>query len=350
MLSICSTVKNRSLVPTDSGVLPLFPNCVKSIVASRRAAKQLELIVADWQSDDWPVAEWLYEVACPVPVKVLTHSGTFSRGRGLNAAAAAARGEILFFIDSDALVSESVLRRGIELVQQGKAYFPIIYSFTSPQHDEGYWRDAGFGHCMLSKEAFESIGGWPEYNSWGREDDDFWTRVSDRLIAVREPADEFFHQWHPDDIDFKNRYGEETAAIGEFRARAEQAALEAQVVERLRKLIPSHARFILVDEDRTDIRDAVGGQSLPFLERNGCYFGPPTNDLQAIEELERLRADGARFLVFSWIAFWWLEYYSHWLNHLNTTARCLEKSDLLVVYDLQQAPESNQNGNSPQNL
>ena len=192
MLSICTTVKNRSAVASDSGVLHLFPKCVESIVAARTAADGLELVVADWESDDWPLVDWLSEAASPVPVRVLTLTGTFSRGRGLNAAAAAALGNKLFFIDADALISESVLRRGVEIVQQGKAYFPILYSFTDPQHRTGYWRDAGFGHCMIGKQAFEDVGGWPEYTSWGQEDDQFWARVAEHVATVRERARGFF--------------------------------------------------------------------------------------------------------------------------------------------------------------
>ena len=134
MLSICTTVKNRSIVRCEHGELKLFPNCVDSIIRARGAIPELELIVADWESNDWPLEQWLYEAAGPVPVQIVRMSGTFSRGRGLNAAAAAAHGEFLFFLDADALVSESVLRSGISAMQEGKAYFPcLLYTSPSPR-------------------------------------------------------------------------------------------------------------------------------------------------------------------------------------------------------------------------
>jgi glycosyltransferase involved in cell wall biosynthesis len=322
------------MVVTDRGVLRLFPNCVESIVRARKATTDLELVVADWESDDWPLEEWLTEVAYPVPVRVLTLSGTFSRGRGLNAAKSAAGGEYLFFIDSDALILESVVRRGIQIVQQRKAYFPILYSYTDPKHQNGYWRDAGFGHCMLSIEMFDDVGGWPEYNSWGREDVELSQRVAERFTIVRERTEGLFHQWHPDDIDFKNRYGEEDDAVQNIRAKAEQAKLEERVADRLRMVLRRGVPFILVDEDRTDIKAGVENRSVPFLERSGRYWGPPSDDAQAVCELERLRRDGAEFIVFPWLACWWLQHYHAFAKHLEKTALCVVNDELMTIYDL----------------
>jgi glycosyltransferase involved in cell wall biosynthesis len=307
-------------------------------VGARSDVDELELVVADWDSDDWPLAEWLEEAAHPIPVRMLTLTGTFSRGRGLNTAADAARGEYLFFIDSDALVSGNVLQRGIRALQQGNAYFPVLYSFTDRQHSEGFWRHAGYGHCMISRQAFDSIGGWPEYTSWGREDDHFWTRVVQRMPVVREIANGFYHQWHPDDIDFKNRYGDEDEPIRKIRERAEQTALEGQVVERLRTILPRDTCYILVDDDRTDIKDHLKSRPIPFLERSGRYWGPPADDAQAISELKRLRREQAEFIVFPWLASWWLDHYKGFAEYLDNSARCVENDELLTVYDLHSAP------------
>jgi hypothetical protein len=243
-------------------------------------------------------------------------------------------GDTLFFIDADALVGQSVLRRGVEVVQQGKAYFPILYSYTDPTHQTGYWRDSGFGHCMLPKQVFDQVGGWPEYTSWGREDNQFHASVAQQAAVVREPAPGLFHQWHPDDIDFKNRYGEETSTIRETRARAEQNELERRLLARLHDLVPANACCILVDEDRTDIKDNMRIRPMPFLERGGQYWGPPADDVQAIREMERLHREGAQYIVFPWVAFWWLEHYESWVKYLNRRGRCLLRDELVVVYEL----------------
>ncbi len=65
--------------------------------------------------------------------------------------------------------------------------------------------------------------------------------------------------------------------------------------------------LILVDEDKWGNGELVPGRhTIPFLERDGEYWGPPEDDATAIQELERLRDSGANFIVFAWPAFWWL--------------------------------------------
>ena len=100
-------------------------------------------------------------------------------------------------------------------------------------------------------------------------------------------------------------------------------------------LIPKSASFILVDEDRwkTD-RLLCGRKRIPFLERNGRYWGRPPDDVTAIQELEHLREAGAEFIVFCWSTFWWLDYYAGLAHYLRTRFACLLENDLLIVFDL----------------
>jgi len=334
MLSICTTIKNRSIVRTGIRELRLFPNCVESIVRAQGAVPEIELVVADWESIDWPLEQWAHDAASPVPVQIVKMSGTFSRGRGLNAAAAASGGELLFFLDADTLISESVVRNGISVLQEGKTYFPVLYSFHEPEHASGYWRDSGFGHCMIRKDLFELTGGWPEYKSWGLEDDHFFARVKALCPVVREPVDGFYHQWHPQEIGFKNQFGEETNAIREIRAKAEQRKLELETVRLLREIVPDASCLILVDENRTDIKEELHCRVLAFLERDGEYWGPPVDDAEAIRELDRMRKSGADHIAFPWITKWWLEYYQGLVPHLERTSHRLKNSELLCVYRL----------------
>ena len=97
MISICITVKNRSRVKTGERELHLFPNCVKSIVKSFVPEIPCELVVTDWESDDWPLRGWLEEAARPIPVQIITIKGPFSRGKGRNLAAYKAKGNMIFF-------------------------------------------------------------------------------------------------------------------------------------------------------------------------------------------------------------------------------------------------------------
>jgi glycosyltransferase involved in cell wall biosynthesis len=103
----------------------------------------------------------------------------------------------------------------------------------------------------------------------------------------------------------------------------------------IRGLVPAGATFILVDEGQ-----CAGGELgaerhvLPFLERDGQYWGAPEDDATAIRELERLRRSGASCLVFAWPAFWWLEYYAEFHRYLRSNFCRVLADDLLVAFDL----------------
>ena len=117
---------------------------------------------------------------------------------------------------------------------------------------------------------------------------------------MREKASGFHHQWHPEDPAWKNRYGEQTPAFEEKRAKVlatqTEVAAAREVFARIEEAIPGRARFILVDEDRFSRPPGAEGRIVPFLERDGRYWGPPPDDETAIRECERLRQDGAAFL------------------------------------------------------
>src|SRR5579872_3022180 len=102
----------------------------------------------------------------------------------------------------------------------------------------------------------------------------------------------------------------------------------------LEALISSEDTFILVDQNLTNDKLSRNGRAIPFLERDGQYFGPPANDATAIREVERLRNSNAAFVVFIWPAFWWLQHYQAFQNHLRASYRCVLENDRMVLFDL----------------
>jgi hypothetical protein len=103
----------------------------------------------------------------------------------------------------------------------------------------------------------------------------------------------------------------------------------------LTALVPPGDSFILVDDGRWDTPETLaGGRRIPFLERDGQYWGKPADDQSAIRELERLRHAGASLMVFGWPAFWWLDSYAGMHRHLRTRYRLVLENDRLVVFDL----------------
>jgi Glycosyl transferase family 2 len=99
-------------------------------------------------------------------------------------------------------------------------------------------------------------------------------------------------------------------------------------------LIPVGESFILVDGNHWGAEVSVGRRAIPFIERDGVYWGSPSDDAAAIQEVERHRRMGARFVVFGWPAFWWLDYYCGFRDYLESKFLCVLKNSRLVAFDL----------------
>jgi predicted O-methyltransferase YrrM len=114
-----------------------------------------------------------------------------------------------------------------------------------------------------------------------------------------------------------------------------EAHSQRLTVEDLEAVILPEDTSILVDEGQWPAARLIhGSRWIPFLERDGQYWGKPEDDATAIRELERLRLFGARFMVFVWPALWWLEYYSGLNDYLRAQFRCIRENSRLVVFDL----------------
>jgi glycosyltransferase involved in cell wall biosynthesis len=98
--------------------------------------------------------------------------------------------------------------------------------------------------------------------------------------------------------------------------------------------IPRGSSFIFVDETQLGCEFLPGRRAIPFMEKEGQFWGPPPDDQTGILELERLRGAGARFIAFAWPAFWWLEHYAGFTQYIRERFRCLASNGRLVVFDL----------------
>jgi SAM-dependent methyltransferase len=148
-------------------------------------------------------------------------------------------------------------------------------------------------------------------------------------------ADKCLGLWRLADIPLSaieetlSRAGEFEYYESPWRQRAKLAAQE------LSELLPAGETFILVDEGKWGADGVVPGHGhVPFLERDGQYWGVPPDDETAIKEMERLRQSGARYMVFAWPAFWWLDYYSGLRRYLRAQFRCIHGNESLMVFDL----------------
>jgi hypothetical protein len=119
------------------------------------------------------------------------------------------------------------------------------------------------------------------------------------------------------------------AEMGDSRADIELGLMRRDIEE----IIPPGSTFLLVDKNRGQ-QMSRGLRSLPFPECNGEWGGYPADDAAAIAELDRLRREGAEFIVFPTSMLYWLETYPGLRRELNETSRCILTNDLVRIFRL----------------
>jgi hypothetical protein len=111
-----------------------------------------------------------------------------------------------------------------------------------------------------------------------------------------------------------------------------------ELVGAVERIVPSGGRFAIADEEQFRTVIDTDRAALPFPERNGEYAGPPADDASAIREIERLRENAVTHLAIAWPAYWWLDYYSSFNEHLRTTSRLVWNDERVRLFDLAAPP------------
>jgi len=98
--------------------------------------------------------------------------------------------------------------------------------------------------------------------------------------------------------------------------------------------VPADSQVIVMDDGAFGSGFLRNRRAVPFLEKGGEYWGPPADDSTALQELERMREQGAAFVAVAWPAFWWLDYYSAFATYLRRRSRPILENERLIVFDL----------------
>lgn len=155
------------------------------------------------------------------------------------------------------------------------------------------------------------------------------------LMRSRRAAEASYRMWLADRLlDLNARRSQLTQLLIPTLTLSPKERVEIARHE-IAALVPAEARLILVDESSLGSEVVSDRHAIPFLEREGQYWGAPADDETAIRELERLRRAGAAFIVFAWPAFWWLDYYAGLRDYLGAKFRCALKNSRLIAFDLQ---------------
>ena len=102
----------------------------------------------------------------------------------------------------------------------------------------------------------------------------------------------------------------------------------------LNKVTPPDALIVAADMGDPTIFYYAQRKGWHFLEKDAIYNGNPDDSQQAINDLERLRRQGATHFVFTRNTFWWLQSYPEFAQYLVQNATLIEATPEFKIYKL----------------
>jgi glycosyltransferase involved in cell wall biosynthesis len=202
-LSFVITLKNRINMKYNDGVtvhiMHLFEKNLASLCSIIKPEDEWEFVVVDFGSTDADVEEFLKSslIHPNMTYKLIILNEPFSRGKGLNVGIDNATHDIVFCYDTDMVINTYELFDDIQtyVVNEGKALFPICWSYHDITHTTGWKRDTGLGMVIYNKNI---VTKYIEKQTWGREDDINYKYFCDKGIEMRTYyGQQYYHQWHP---------------------------------------------------------------------------------------------------------------------------------------------------------
>jgi hypothetical protein len=133
--------------------------------------------------------------------------------------------------------------------------------------------------------------------------------------------------------------------LSDFRRETKAAFLAyqqlcKQIEEVERHTLPPQATVAVVSKGDNALLQLDGRKAWHFPQReDGVYAGYyPPNSAAAIAHLEALRKKGAEFLLLPQTAFWWLEHYHEFRQHLEERYRSIKSdSDACKIFALSES-------------
>ncbi len=303
----------------------------------------------------------------------------------LNAGFARSRGDVVIFLDSDDVLYPDAVTNVMAVFQKTdvtKVHWPlrIVDEQGRPTGDlkpgidlpEGDFRDAVLQSGPTSCQSSPTSG-----NAWSRrflakifpmpEDVTYYKTCADEYMYTLAPVfgpikalgqPQGSYRIHGSSIyssrSFQDKlkmelegHDQQTAALSRvLRRHGYQVDVDRwhrrswfhrlqQGIHHIEKDIPADTPFILVDEDTWGAREIFPMRRIvPFIDRDGTYYGPPRDDDEAIKELERIRETGVNYIVIAWVCFWWLEHYSKFSEFLRIHGDCAADNECVKIFEL----------------
>ena len=371
-----------SIVISSYNYARFLPQCIESALSQTHRDVEV-IVVDDGSSDDSPdvIARYGDRV-----VAIIKQNG--GQASAFNAGFARSRGEIVLFLDSDDVLLPAAVARAVECFRQSsdsvRVHWPMYLIdengartgevMPSEPLPDGDLRD----DVILNGPRYDAVSPTTG-NAWSRRflqqvlpmpEPEF--RISPDLYLfalspvygpmrrIGEPqacyrAHGENHGWGTSlvgqklDDDLRRVECAHRVTASHLRRAGVTVDAEAwedrnwnykwirrlaQAKQDLLALLPERATFALIDGGEWGGQLVPGRSAISFPERDGRFDGPPADDVAAITELDRLRARGADFLVVWWTAFWWLDHYAAFSDHVRDCYALRASNERLLVFDL----------------
>jgi hypothetical protein len=116
--------------------------------------------------------------------------------------------------------------------------------------------------------------------------------------------------------------------------------LVGRIAEVAGRVIPEDSVVSVISKGDNGLVQLGEGLHAWHFPRNeeGVYLGyHPADSAEAVARLEVSREDGAGYLIFPGTAFWWLDHYSGFRDHLDTHYRRAWEDQSCIIFDLSPA-------------
>jgi len=353
--------------------------CLESLLAMRTAVG-FEVIVVDNGSSDG-TERYLTELE-RLDARVIVHRNPLNAGfaAATNAGLARARGSVLLLLNNDTIVPDGTLEQivgcladpGIGLLGAvtnragNEAQIETSYrTYGEMQRFARHHRqDASRGlfdirtatmFCTaMRRGVWTVLGPLDERFEIGMfEDDDYSMRARHAGYRVVCAEDVFVHHFGQASIGRLSAGGEYGRLFHANRARWEAKwgtawepyqrrenpayrALVTHVRSIVCDLVPPAATVAVISKGDDDLLKLEGRRVWHFPQDTaGTYAGHyPANSGACVAALERMRGDGAEYLVVPATAQWWLRHYKDFGEYLNSHYRAIGDGQYATVFAL----------------
>jgi GT2 family glycosyltransferase len=210
--------------------------------------------------------------------------------------------------------------------------------------------------CLaMRRDVFERVGALDEQFEVGMfEDDDYARRVRAAGYRIVCAEDVFVHHFGQGSLGELCLTGEYDRLLTANRRRFEQKwgttwrphgrritpeyqSLRDRIRQTVRNRLPHGASVAVISKGDEELLQFEGrlGWHYPQGENGGYANVYPAHSEEAIAKLEALRGRGADFLLIPKPAFWWLEYYGQFKDHLERQyPLSVRDSETCLVFNL----------------